>query len=117
MQFLIIKRDDFMKPNYETVDNLLKRGVNVTVFNGQLDLICNTLGVERWLKRLQWEDRDEFLNSTKTSFSSPDQSQVWGFQKVFKNLKFFYILRAGHMVASDVPWPALEVVKKITGKA
>uniref|UniRef100_A0A914PKJ1 Serine carboxypeptidase n=1 Tax=Panagrolaimus davidi TaxID=227884 RepID=A0A914PKJ1_9BILA len=108
---------DFMTPNYESVDNLLKRGVNVAVFNGQLDLICNTLGVERWLIRLQWENRDEFLNSTKTSFSSPDQSQVWGFQKRFKNFQFFYILRAGHMVASDVPWPALEVVKMITGRA
>jgi serine carboxypeptidase 1 len=108
---------DFMTPNYDTVDNLLNRGVKVTVFNGQLDLICNTLGVELWLKRLQWQYRDNFLNSAKTSFGPSDRSEVWGFQKGYKNLQFFYILRAGHMVAHDVPWPALEVVKKIVGKS
>uniref|UniRef100_A0A914XST3 Serine carboxypeptidase n=1 Tax=Panagrolaimus superbus TaxID=310955 RepID=A0A914XST3_9BILA len=108
------QQGDFMTSNYDTVDNLLSRGINVSIFNGQLDLICNTLGVEKWLQRLQWKHRDDFLNSDKTDFG---EKQVWGFQKGYKNLQLFYILRAGHMVAYDVPWPALEVVKKIIGKS
>uniref|UniRef100_A0A914Z0G0 Serine carboxypeptidase n=1 Tax=Panagrolaimus superbus TaxID=310955 RepID=A0A914Z0G0_9BILA len=108
------QQGDFMTANYGTVDNLLSRGINVSIFNGQLDLICNTLGVEKWLQRLQWKHRDDFLNSDKTDFG---EKQVWGFQKGFKNLQLFYILRAGHMVAYDVPWPALGVVKKIIGKS
>lgn len=33
-----------MKPVVDVVDQLLSAGVNVTVYNGQLDLIVDTLG-------------------------------------------------------------------------
>lgn len=35
---------DFMKPVVDVVDQLLSAGVNVTVYNGQLDLIVDTMG-------------------------------------------------------------------------
>lgn len=35
---------DFMRPVVDVVDQLLTAGVNVTVYNGQLDLIVDTLG-------------------------------------------------------------------------
>ena len=35
---------DFMKPAISIVDELLEAGVNVTVYNGQLDLIVDTIG-------------------------------------------------------------------------
>lgn len=35
---------DFMKPVISIVDELLEAGVNVTVYNGQLDLIVDTIG-------------------------------------------------------------------------
>ncbi|XP_071988478.1 retinoid-inducible serine carboxypeptidase, partial [Engystomops pustulosus] len=35
---------DFMKPVVNVVDKLLSAGVNVTVYNGQLDLIVDTVG-------------------------------------------------------------------------
>lgn len=35
---------DFMKPVIDMVDELLDAGVNVTVYNGQLDLIVDTMG-------------------------------------------------------------------------
>lgn len=36
--------EDFMKPAISVVDELLEAGVNVTVYNGQLDLIVDTMG-------------------------------------------------------------------------
>lgn len=38
---------DFMRPVVEVVGQLLSAGVNVTVYNGQLDLIVDTMGVHR----------------------------------------------------------------------
>lgn len=38
---------DFMRPVVDVVDQLLSAGVNVTVYNGQLDLIVDTMGVHR----------------------------------------------------------------------
>lgn len=35
---------DFMRPVVDIVDQLLTTGVNVTVYNGQLDLIVDTMG-------------------------------------------------------------------------
>ncbi|KAI3497388.1 hypothetical protein L1887_39958 [Cichorium endivia] len=35
------------------VDELLSKGVNVTVFNGQLDLLCATKWTEAWIKKLK----------------------------------------------------------------
>lgn len=35
---------DFMKPVVNIVDQLLTAGVNVTIYNGQLDLIVDTMG-------------------------------------------------------------------------
>lgn len=35
---------DFMRPVVDVVDQLLTAGVNVTVYNGQLDLIVDTMG-------------------------------------------------------------------------
>lgn len=35
---------DFMKPVVDIVDQLLTAGVKVTVYNGQLDLIVDTMG-------------------------------------------------------------------------
>lgn len=33
-----------MKPAISVVDELLEAGVNVTIYNGQLDLIVDTMG-------------------------------------------------------------------------
>ena len=35
---------DFMRPVVDIVDQLLSAGVNVTIYNGQLDLIVDTMG-------------------------------------------------------------------------
>jgi len=107
---------DFMTPNYDTVDALLTRGVPITIMNGQLDLICDTLGVELWLKRLKWSGINNFLSSEKKSFAPTDRSEVYGFYKKYQNLQMFYILRGGHMIAHDAPWATLEAVKRFIGK-
>lgn len=36
--------EDFMRPVIDIVDQLLAANVNVTVYNGQLDLIVDTMG-------------------------------------------------------------------------
>lgn len=38
---------DFMRPVVDVVDQLLSAGVNVTIYNGQLDLIVDTMGARR----------------------------------------------------------------------
>uniref|UniRef100_A0A914CLM8 Serine carboxypeptidase n=1 Tax=Acrobeloides nanus TaxID=290746 RepID=A0A914CLM8_9BILA len=100
------------------IDNLLTRGVNVNVYVGQLDLICDVLGTEMWMDRLKWTGYSTFKNSPRNSYSvqNLDGNYVDGYVKSYKNLQMWYILRGGHMVAHDSPWAALHVLQSILKK-
>ncbi|PAN36719.1 hypothetical protein PAHAL_6G304800 [Panicum hallii] len=107
---------DFMKPRIQEVDQLLKLGVNVTIYNGQLDLICATKGTMDWVQKLKWDGLKNFINSPRTPIycSKEGQSGTQAFVKSYKNLKFYWILGAGHMVPIDNPCPALKMLADIT---
>ncbi|CAO2207597.1 unnamed protein product [Urochloa humidicola] len=107
---------DFMKPRIQEVDQLLKMGVNVTIYNGQLDLICATKGTMDWVQKLKWDGLKSFMNSPRTPIycKKEGQSGTQAFVKSYKNLKFYWILGAGHMVPIDNPCPALKMLADIT---
>ncbi|CAK6976597.1 retinoid-inducible serine carboxypeptidase [Scomber scombrus] len=106
---------DFMKPVVDIVDQLLSAGVNVTVYNGQLDLIVDTMGQEMWVKRLKWDGLSGFNNLKWTALDDPVSPGVTGaFCKNYKNFAFYWILKAGHMIPSDQGPMALQMMKMIT---
>ncbi|XP_040856456.1 retinoid-inducible serine carboxypeptidase [Ochotona curzoniae] len=106
---------DFMKPVISIVDELLEAGVNVTVYNGQLDLIVDTMGQEAWLRKLKWPELPKFNQLRwKALYSDPKSSETSAFVKSYKNLAFYWILRAGHMVPSDQGDMALKMMKLVT---
>ncbi|XP_030875052.1 retinoid-inducible serine carboxypeptidase [Leptonychotes weddellii] len=99
---------DFMKPVISIVDELLEAGVNVTIYNGQLDLIVDTIGQEAWVRKLKWAELPKFNQlKWKAVYSDPNSSETSAFIKSYKNLAFYWILRAGHMVR---PRPSAFVV-------
>ncbi|BAT90485.1 Serine carboxypeptidase-like 51 [Vigna angularis] len=106
---------DFMKPRINEVDELLAKGVNVTVYNGQIDLICSTKGTDAWVHKLKWEGLKNFLAKDRTPlYCGSDKSTTKGFLQSYKNLFFYWILKAGHFVPTDQPCVALEMVGAIT---
>jgi serine carboxypeptidase 1 len=108
---------DFMQPVYATVDSLLADGrLKVVVYNGQLDLICCTVGTSAWMSKLRWAGMGAFNQSPKTPFYPAANSQATsGFMKQHPtgNLTMFYILDAGHMVPADNPYGALAMLHTI----
>ncbi|XP_049925130.1 retinoid-inducible serine carboxypeptidase [Epinephelus moara] len=106
---------DFMRPVVDVVDQLLKAGVNVTIYNGQLDLIVDTMGQELWVKRLKWEGLPGFNKLRWTPLNNPSYPGITGaFYKTYKNFAFYWILKAGHMIPSDQGPMALQMMKMIT---
>ncbi|CAN4119434.1 unnamed protein product [Withania somnifera] len=105
---------DFMKPRINEVDELLAKGVNVTVYNGQLDLICATRGTEAWVEKLNWEGLKTFLNMERNPIYCGGDKGTKAFTKSYKNLHFYWILGAGHFVPVDQPCVALDMVASIT---
>ncbi|KAA8550290.1 hypothetical protein F0562_001974 [Nyssa sinensis] len=105
---------DFMRPRINEVDELLAKGVNVTVYNGQLDVICATKGTEAWVEKLKWEGLKTFLSMDRTPIYCGDDKVTKGFTKSYRNLQFYWILEAGHFVPVDQPCVALRMVGGIT---
>ncbi|XP_078126444.1 retinoid-inducible serine carboxypeptidase [Sander vitreus] len=106
---------DFMRPVVDIVDQLLIAGVNVTIYNGQLDLIVDTMGQELWVKKLKWEGLPGFNKLRWTPLDDPISPGVTGaFCKTYKNFSFYWILKAGHMIPSDQGPMALQMLKMIT---
>ncbi|KAL4578791.1 hypothetical protein LXL04_014922 [Taraxacum kok-saghyz] len=91
---------DFMRPRIAEVDELLLKGVNVTVYNGQVDLICATKGTEAWINKLKWNGLSTYLNLARTPlYCGEDKSTTKGFFKAYQNFAFYWILGAGHFVS------------------
>lgn len=104
---------DFMKPVIDKVDQLLNMNVTVAIYNGQLDVICDTLGTEAWMAKLKWKNLQNFKSAKKHTMKLTTTQTVAGFYKKYANLSFFWILKAGHMVPVDAPQAALQMVDTI----
>jgi len=98
------------------VDQLLSGArINVTIYNGQLDLICSTVGTEKWMSRLTWPGMANFYASPKTPMYAPTNTlqNTDAFWKQYATLTMFFVQRAGHMVPMDNGPGALAMVNWI----
>ena len=87
-------------------------GVPVTIYSGQLDLICCHMGTEDWLQTLNWEGRAGFEKAPSQPLVHQD-GELMGFRKQHKNLQMFVLLNAGHMVPRDQPRAGLLLVDSV----
>ncbi|KAF7082894.1 hypothetical protein CFC21_086728 [Triticum aestivum] len=106
--------NDIMKPRIDEVDELLSYGVNVTVYNGQLDVICSTIGAEAWVQKLKWDGLKNFTSLPRQPLYCGSSKVTQAFVRSYKNLHFYWILRAGHFVPADQPCIALSMISSIT---
>jgi len=106
---------DFMQSVVSTVDELISAGLSVTIYSGNLDLICCTMGTVQWMNRLQWSGIQQLLNSERVPITV--NAIVTGFKQSYQNVTFYTILDAGHMVPSDQGDTALLMLREVTGLA
>lgn len=107
---------DFMKDVISKVDELLSVGVNLTIYSGQVDLICATEGTEAWVRKLNWSHLEAFDAAPRIPMYCNSTGGTAAFVKSHKNLSFYWILLAGHMVPTDSPCIALDMLGMITSR-
>ncbi|XP_030841632.1 retinoid-inducible serine carboxypeptidase [Strongylocentrotus purpuratus] len=107
--------EDFMKPVISIVDDLITNSdLRVIVYNGQLDLICDTPGTELWVQKLTWPGLVHFNSTTWTpEYVKSKQGDTAYFYKSYENFAFFWIMKAGHMVPADAGEAALSMLESI----
>ena len=110
------QRNDIPSSVLSDVGKLIRGGVKVVVYEGQLDMICGTLGAESWIAKIDWDGLPQFLNSSRKPLYAPSKrakKETGAFLKKYKNFELYYILNAGHMVPLDAPEMALEMLRMI----
>ncbi|CAN1339471.1 Serine carboxypeptidase-like 49 [Linum perenne] len=103
---------DWMRNLEVGIPALLEDGVNMLIYAGEYDLICNWLGNSRWVHAMEWSGQKEFVSSPELSFEV-DGSEA-GKLKTHGPLSFLKVHNAGHMVPMDQPKAALEMLKRWT---
>ncbi|XP_014235676.1 retinoid-inducible serine carboxypeptidase-like [Trichogramma pretiosum] len=93
---------DCRKPVVRHVEKLLNEtDLKVYIFNGQLDLIINTPGTLSWIEKLDWKNSKNWLNAPR--YPLVIDNVIEGYSKAYGNLKFFWVVRSGHMIPADNP--------------
>ncbi|OIT23151.1 PREDICTED: serine carboxypeptidase-like [Nicotiana attenuata] len=103
---------DWMKNLEEGIPSLLEDGINLLIYAGEYDLICNWLGNSNWVHAVEWSGQNDFVAAPSVSFTVDGEEK--GIQKSYGPLTFLKVHDAGHMVPMDQPKAALEMLQRWT---
>jgi len=108
---------DFMKPVVSVVDSALKdTALQVVVYQGQLDLICDTKGAMDWVQQLTWSQLGNYNTATRKAFIKETDGQTELYVKAFNRFKFYWLLLGGHAVAADNGPTSYRMLERILGE-
>ena len=102
------------KEQYDTMRAQFKELIEVhkvptfIVYNGDLDLVCDFLGDQRFVDSLGYK-------LTHKLKAWVNKKRIGGFVKRYEGITFTTVRGAGHMVPSDQPEAALAIVKELIG--
>lgn len=105
---------------------ILAAGIEVLVYHGDKDFICNWMGGLDWVNIVEWKGKEKFASQKLTPWSSTgiasarsedraderssDGSKGDGEIKRLDNFTFLRVFNAGHMVPMDQPKVALAML-------
>ena len=95
---------------------LLDAGLPVLIYNGDMDYICNWRGGLDWTNALVWDGQQEFQAEDMREWHSPTLDTAGGQVKNFHNFTFMRVYQAGHMVPTDQPEIAYDMIMEFIGK-
>ncbi|KAG1675310.1 hypothetical protein FOA52_015984 [Chlamydomonas sp. UWO 241] len=107
---------DWLRDYTHLIPDMLEDGLQVMIYAGTLDLICNWLGNSRWVHAMEWSGQAKFQAAKEQEWSGGDGPA--GTVKAAGGLSFVKVFEAGHMVPMDQPKNALAMIAAFTrGKA
>ncbi|XP_076945837.1 serine carboxypeptidase-like [Bidens hawaiensis] len=106
---------DWMKNLEVEIPALLEDNIQLLVYAGEYDLICNWLGNWRWVHAMSWSGQKDFVSASNVPFITDGKEA--GIMKNYGPLTFIKVHNAGHMVPMDQPRAALKMLELwTTGK-
>ncbi|KAI5083732.1 hypothetical protein GOP47_0003475 [Adiantum capillus-veneris] len=103
---------DWMRNLEVGIPALLEDGIQLLVYAGEYDLICNWLGNSRWVSAIDWSGKNNYGDAPTKQFLV-DGEEAGTFSN-YGPLTFLKVHNAGHMVPMDQPRASLEMIKRFT---
>lgn len=96
----------------------LERGIEVLIYNGNLDVIVNVPGTNKVVNSLNWSGRGEFEKSPRKNFwvynERSERGELAGYVNEGGGLTYAIVRNSGHMVPISQPLWALNLVTQFT---
>lgn len=92
--------DDVMKSVKDMVEYLVRRS-RVLLYEGLYDLRDGVVQTEVWVKTMQWEGIEKFLNAERKIWKV--NGELAGYVQNWKSLTNVVVLGAGHLLPTDQP--------------
>lgn len=102
-------------PSVRLLPELLESGVQVLLFSGDKDLICNHVGTEQLINNMEWNGGTGFETSPGVWAPRHDwtfEDEPSGIYQYARNLTYVLIYNASHMVPYDVPRQSRDMVDR-----
>ncbi|KAI8321092.1 peptidase S10, serine carboxypeptidase [Martensiomyces pterosporus] len=106
-----IQSRDYMRSYSEFIPALLdKAGVRVLVYAGDADFACNWYGTKAWVQEMEWSGKKGFHDAKNVQWVVGNKPA--GEVRAFGKLAFARVFESGHMVPTDQPVNALDMVNR-----
>lgn len=97
------------------IATLLESDIDVLIFAGDADFICNWMGNKAWTLDLLWKGKEGFNAAEDKKWIV--NNKHWGNLRSYKNFYFLEFFEAGHLVPMDQPEVSLHMLNTfIRGK-
>ncbi|XP_071708237.1 serine carboxypeptidase-like [Rutidosis leptorrhynchoides] len=100
---------DWMRNLEIGIPALLEDNIEMLIYAGEYDLICNWLGNWKWVHAMAWSGQKDFVAASNVSFIVDGKEAA-----MLKNhgpLSFMKVHNAGHLVPMDQPRAALKMLE------
>ncbi|KAL4469343.1 hypothetical protein ABPG72_005979 [Tetrahymena utriculariae] len=107
---------DFIQNNcIQKITYLLEQGIQVNVFNGDLDLIVPYYAPQLWINTLEQSKIEQYKSAETIVWRK--NSTIYGSVKQQDNLSFVIVFNSGHMVPQNQPETSLHMIKNAVNYA
>lgn len=103
--------EDVMTSVAPWIEELLEH-YHVVFYNGQLDLVCPYRQEIDHLQHLNWSGKEAYANARRFVWRVGDE--IAGYAKEAGNLVEVLVRDSGHMVPTDQPRWALDIIRRLT---
>ncbi|KAJ7455292.1 Alpha/Beta hydrolase protein [Mycena galericulata] len=114
MNVMFLLQGDGMRDSARLLTELVDEGIRLLIYAGNVDMMCNYMGVSQWISQLPSKHKDAFGDAPFLPWivSGQQAGVVRSAGEGAGNVTYLTVYEAGHMVPHDQPEAALDMLTR-----